>query len=95
MRIEERRDKQVIGEGFAQWEKDCQATVYSLPIFISDVAVQKQPALYISRTCGLFHRDRMRVTMDVTFPTNFSVKVTFKFGSKRKLFMSECNVCVF
>lgn len=41
MRIEERTDKEVIGEGFGQWGKECPATVYSLPIFISDVAVQK------------------------------------------------------
>lgn len=73
MRIVERRDNEVIGEGFGQWEKDCPATVYSLPILIRDVAVQKMTNLYISSTRGLFHHnDRKKVNTDMPFPTNLT-----------------------
>lgn len=41
MRIEERRDKEVIEGGLGQWEKHCPAIVYSLSITIQDVAAQK------------------------------------------------------
>ncbi len=39
MRIEERKDKEVIGGRFGQWKKDCPAIVHSLPT--SAVAAQK------------------------------------------------------
>ena len=38
MRIVERRDKEVSGGGFGQREKDFPDVVYSLPVFIQDLA---------------------------------------------------------
>lgn len=55
MRVEAWRDKEVIGGGFVQLEKDCQATVYSSPIFIQDFAEDHQPALSIFSMCRSFH----------------------------------------
>lgn len=84
MRIEERRDKEVIGGGFGQWEKDCPAIVHSLPI--SAVAAQK-----ITQTITFYFKHVFLVLRQqqnegkrghVTFPTNFSLKVTFNFKVK-------------
>lgn len=82
MRIEERRDKEVIGGGFGLWEKECPAIVHSLPIAaVAALKITNYP-FPACVPCFTTATEEEGKRGHVAFLTHSSLKVTFSFKVK-------------